>query len=51
VKPAEPEKVYTDKDFVKCSCGRLIPVSRKKCAYCNKINPNYVAEPDKKKKK
>lgn len=51
VKPAEPEKVYTDKDFVKCSCGRLIPVSRKKCAYCNKNNPNYVAEPGKKKKK
>ena len=50
------EKEYKDSDFVKCSCGRVIPKSRKKCVYCgalNKNNPTYRAEQSygKKKKK
>lgn len=51
-----PEKEYSDSDFVKCSCGRVIPKSRKKCVYCgavNKNNPVYRSEQayGKKKKK
>lgn len=53
--PVVEEREYTDADFVKCSCGRLIPVSRKVCAYCDKENPSYrpKIEPEKggKKKK
>lgn len=40
-------KQYFDSDFVKCSCGRVIPKTRKKCAYCgalNKNNPTYRSE-------
>lgn len=36
-----PKKEYTDADFVKCSCGRLIPLSRKECVYCGEKNPSY----------
>ena len=36
------EREYSDADFTKCSCGRLIPVSRKTCAYCGAKNTNYV---------
>lgn len=50
-KPAEPEKVYTDSDFVKCSCGRLIPITRQRCIYCKAVNPAFVGEDKKKKKK
>ena len=32
---------YSDDKFCECECGRLIPVSRKKCAYCGKTNLNY----------
>ena len=42
VKVNEPEKECSDDDFVKCSCGRLIPVSREKCAYCGAINKDFV---------
>ena len=49
----EPEKEY---EFVTCTgCGKLIPRSRKICAYCNTKNPHYAPDPDevggKKKKK
>lgn len=37
-----PEKEYTDDDFVKCSCGRIIPKVREKCVYCGAKNPYYV---------
>ena len=54
----KPEKTYYDSDFVKCSCGRVIPKARKKCVYCgalNKNNPTYRSEiaygKNKKKKK
>ena len=30
-----------DANFCECECGRLIPVSRKRCAYCKKANPSY----------
>ncbi len=33
---------YSDDRFTKCECGRLIPKSRKKCAYCGKENPEYT---------
>ena len=36
-----PQKEYTDADFVKCTCGRLIPISRKECVYCGERNPSY----------
>ena len=48
---SKPEKVYSDKDFVKCSCGRIIPVTRKKCIYCKAENKFYVPENEKGKKK
>ena len=48
---SEPEKVYSDSDFVKCSCGRLIPVARKKCLYCKAENKFYVPENEKGEKK
>ena len=32
---------YSDDKFVECECGRLIPVSRKVCAYCGKKNLKY----------
>ena len=39
-----PEKEY---EFVTCTgCGKLIPQSRKICAYCNTKNPHYIPAPD-----
>ena len=35
-------KKYTDEDFCVCECGRLIPITRNKCIYCGKANPEYV---------
>ena len=52
--PAKPVKEYSDDDFVKCACGRVIPVSREKCVYCGEKNPAFVGgseEKDGKKKK
>ena len=44
----EPEREYTDEDFVKCSgCGHTIPVVREYCVYCNTKNAAY--DPTKKK--
>ncbi len=45
----EPEKEYSDADFVKCSCGRLIPVSREVCVYCGERNKKYIPKPVEKK--
>ena len=52
-KVEEPEREYSDDDFVKCSCGRLIPKAREKCAYCGAVNTKFVpsGEPEKGKKK
>ena len=36
------QKEYSDDDFVKCECGRLIPISRKSCAYCGTKNKFYT---------
>ena len=49
IEAAESEREYTDDDFVKCPCGRLIPVSREKCVYCGAENKHY--RPDEKKEK
>lgn len=41
------ETATTEKDyaFVTCvGCGRTIPVTRKKCAYCKAKNPHYTPE-------
>ncbi len=46
-----PEKVYSDDDFIKCACGRLIPKTREKCVYCGEKNPSFIPTDDKKKKK
>lgn len=56
VEAKNEEKEYKDSDFVKCTCGRVIPKTRKKCVYCgavNKNNPIYRSEQayGKKKKK
>ena len=40
--PVKPEKEYSDDDFVKCTCGRVIPVSRETCVYCGEKNPAFV---------
>ena len=45
-----PQKEYTDADFVKCTCGRLIPVSRKECVYCGERNPSYKPSENNQKK-
>ena len=45
-----PKKEYADSDFVKCSCGRLIPVSRKECVYCGEQNPSYKPSENNQKK-
>ena len=37
----EETKKLDDANFCTCECGRLIPVSRKKCLYCGKKNPSY----------
>ncbi len=37
----EEARQLDDSNFCECECGRLIPVSRKKCAYCGKANPSY----------
>ena len=43
VEPApESEKEYSDDDFVKCACGRIIPKVREKCVYCGAKNPSYT---------
>ena len=36
-----PTKEHKNSDFVKCACGRLIPLSRKECVYCGETNPSY----------
>lgn len=46
---ASKEKKYSDDDFVKCACGRIIPRSRKECVYCGEKNPAYVPREDDKK--
>lgn len=43
------EKQYSDDDFVKCDCGRIIPRSRAVCVYCGEKNPAYVPREDDKK--
>ncbi|MBR3687205.1 MAG: glycerol-3-phosphate 1-O-acyltransferase PlsY [Clostridia bacterium] len=43
------EKQYSDDDFVKCACGRIIPRSRAVCVYCGEKNPAYVPREDDKK--
>ena len=43
------EKQYSDDDFVKCACGRIIPKSRAVCVYCGEKNPLYVPREDEKK--
>ena len=35
-------KKYTDDDFIKCTCGRTIPKTRKECVYCGEKNPYFV---------
>ena len=35
---------YSDDKFTQCECGRLIPKSRKVCAYCGKKNPEFTDE-------
>lgn len=46
---APKEKKYSDDDFVKCACGRIIPRSRAVCVYCGEKNPAYVPREDDKK--
>lgn len=46
---APKEKKYSDDDFVKCACGRIIPKSRAVCVYCGEENPAYVPREDDKK--
>jgi glycerol-3-phosphate acyltransferase PlsY len=45
------EKEYSDDDFVRCACGRIIPRSRRECVYCGEENPAYVPREDVKKGK
>ena len=47
--PAPKQKQYSDDDFVKCACGRIIPRSRAVCVYCGEKNPAYVPREDDKK--
>lgn len=47
----KPEKEYTEDDFIKCSCGRIIPVTREKCVYCGEKNPSYRPKENKNGKK
>jgi glycerol-3-phosphate acyltransferase PlsY len=44
----KPEKEYSDEDFVKCSCGRIIPKTRETCVYCGEKNPAFVPETEEK---
>jgi glycerol-3-phosphate acyltransferase PlsY len=46
IKVEAPEKEYRDEDFVKCECGRIIPKTREKCAYCGAVNKKYVPNDD-----
>lgn len=39
---AQDEREYTDDDFVNCECGRIIPRTREKCAYCGALNPYFI---------
>ena len=44
--PDEPTSPEQEDAFVTCTgCGKLIPVSRKVCAYCNTPNPHYRPDP------
>ena len=40
--PKAPQREYSDDDFVKCACGRIIPKSRRECVYCGEKNSAYV---------
>lgn len=42
LKAQADEKVYSDDDFTKCACGRLIPVTRKVCVYCGAKNTRFI---------
>ena len=42
------EKEYNDEDFVKCSCGRIIPKTRETCVYCGEKNPAFVQKTEEK---
>lgn len=46
-----PEKKYTGDDFIKCTCGRIIPKTREKCVYCGEKNPYFVPSQNKESKK
>lgn len=35
---------FSDDDFVKCTCGRIIPKSRASCVYCGAINKDFVPQ-------
>ena len=50
-KTEQPQKEYSDDDFVKCECGRIIPKTRETCVYCGAKNPYYIPEEKKKKGK
>lgn len=47
----KPEKEYSEEDFIKCSCGRIIPITREKCVYCGEKNPSYRPKENKNGKK
>jgi hypothetical protein len=47
----QAQKEYSDDDFFKCSCGRLIPKSRRECVYCGEKNPHFIPTEKKSKKK
>lgn len=46
-----PQKEYSDDDFYKCSCGRLVPKSRRECVYCGEKNPHFIPPQKESKKK
>lgn len=48
---AAPQKEYSDDDFFKCACGRLIPKTRRECVYCGEKNPHFIPTEKKSKKK
>ena len=52
-KSAEPDskKEYSDDNFIKCSCGRIIPKTREVCVYCGEKNPYFIPSEKKNNKK
>ena len=46
-----PARKYSNDDFITCTCGRVIPKTRKECVYCGEKNPYFIPSDNTNKKR